>query len=259
MRDRNWKVLLVDDEPNNLLMLGAALKDLYTLSFATDGLKALDAVRKLRPDIVLLDIMMPRMDGYEVLRRLKAEPETAKIPVIFVTARTEPEEERKGLELGAADYLMKPISVSIAKARIKNQLELKNVRDHLEELVSERTADLEKSNTELKAEINTRKKTERLLRNSQGILRSVLDSFPEAAFVIDKSGNVLIANDVSTRTLDIKEGGQISESTIQKYLSLEEIETKKGSLGFALHQQKISKPRIHLQRKDLAPLALPRF
>ena len=224
MRDKNWKVLIVDDEPNNLLLLGRALKDQYDLSFATDGVMALDVIRKLRPDIVLLDIMMPRMDGYEVLRRLKAAPETAKIPVIFVTAKTAPVEERKGLELGAADYLSKPISVSIAKARIKNHLELKNIHDHLEELVGERTAELEKSNAELKTEIDSRKRMERLLRNNQDILRSVLDSFPEAAFVIDKSGKIIVANDVSTRTLDIKEGGQILDSTIRKYLSFTETE-----------------------------------
>jgi len=131
MEDNVWKVLVVDDEPNNLQLLGQILQDQYQLSFATDGAKALDAAWKVKPDIILLDIMMPEMDGYEVCRRLKADPETSKIPVIFVTAMGEMEDEHLGFEVGGVDYITKPVSAPIVLARVHNHLELKNAQDEL--------------------------------------------------------------------------------------------------------------------------------
>lgn len=136
------KVLVVDDEPNNLKLLGLILQDQYLLSFAIDGIKALDAAIKVKPDIILLDIMMPGMDGYETCRRLKANPETAKIPVIFVSAMGEVEDEQLGFEVGGVDYITKPVSVPIVTARVRTHLALYNQNQVLEEKVQERTEQL---------------------------------------------------------------------------------------------------------------------
>ena len=122
MNDKKWKVLVADDEPKNLWLLGQILKDHYQMSFATDGLKALDAVQKTKPDIILLSIIMPLMDGYEICRRLKGNPETANIPIIFLSALTEEEEKRKGMDLGAVDFITKPFDTSEIQTKVKEHL-----------------------------------------------------------------------------------------------------------------------------------------
>lgn len=130
-------VLLVDDSPVNLKILGEALKPLYQIRLATNGRKALEIVFSLSPpDLILLDIVMPEMNGYEVCRQLKSKITSRNIPVIFITSLGEEEEETKGLELGAVDYVTKPFSLPILKARIKTHLELKRHRDFLENLSS---------------------------------------------------------------------------------------------------------------------------
>ncbi len=127
-------VLIVDDIPTNLKILGTALKNDYHVKVTTTGEEALlIATSKNPPSIILLDIMMPEMDGYEICRRLKEAPETRDIPVIFITAMNEEKDEELGLTLGAIDYITKPFSIPIVKARIKNHLELKRYRDILKE------------------------------------------------------------------------------------------------------------------------------
>lgn len=138
------KVLIVDDTPENIQILMETLKGEYTIVAAINGQKALQmAAADPTPDIILLDIMMPGLDGYQVCEKLKADAKTANIPVIFVTAMSEAEDEQKGLDLGAVDYITKPIQPALVKSRVRNQLELKRHRDHLEELVKERTRELE--------------------------------------------------------------------------------------------------------------------
>ena len=105
MDDNARRVLIVDDEPNNLELMMRILGNDYSLAFAISGIEALEATEKLKPDIILLDIMMPEMDGYEICRRLKANAKTRDIPVIFVTAKGETDDETRGLELGAIDYM----------------------------------------------------------------------------------------------------------------------------------------------------------
>ena len=117
-------VLIVDDTETNIDLLVEVLGDEYELSVAMNGPDALEAVSETPPDIILLDIMMPGMDGYEVCRRLKAERAWSKIPVVFVTAMTEVEDEAKGFEVGAIDYIMKPISPPIVQARVRTHLAL---------------------------------------------------------------------------------------------------------------------------------------
>ena len=129
------KVLLVDDTPTHLRTLAAALRDEYQLVVATDGATALELARREAPDLVLLDILMPGMDGYEVCRQMKSDPELDRIPVIFITGKDEDADEILGLELGAVDYITKPFSLAIVRARVKTHLELKRYRDLLEDLL----------------------------------------------------------------------------------------------------------------------------
>jgi putative two-component system response regulator len=125
-------VLIVDDTPQNLTVLGELLQSEYRVRAANSGERALRAVGTLpRPDLILLDIMMPGMDGYEVLKRLRADAATRNIPVIFITAMTAEADEERGLELGAVDYITKPFSPAIVLARVHAQLELKQARDRL--------------------------------------------------------------------------------------------------------------------------------
>ena len=125
-------VLVVDDTPDNLTLMSGLLKDHYRVKLANNGEKALVAARAVPPpDVILLDVMMPGMSGYEVCERLKADPATRNIPVIFLTAMTAMEDEKKGLDLGAADYITKPISPPIVLARVKTQIENKSAADFL--------------------------------------------------------------------------------------------------------------------------------
>ena len=125
-------ILIVDDTPENIALISLLLKGEYRTKVATEGETALRlASTNGRPDLILLDVMMPGMDGYEVCRRLKENPKTADIPVIFLTARSDVEDERRGLELGAVDYIAKPISPPIVAARVRTHLQLKSARDFL--------------------------------------------------------------------------------------------------------------------------------
>ncbi len=120
-------VLVVDDTPTNVTVVSGVLKDTYRTKVATNGEKALAiASGPEKPDLILLDVMMPGMDGYEVCRRLKSNPATAEIPVIFLTAKTESGDEEKGFEVGAVDYIHKPFSAPIVLARVRTQLALQD-------------------------------------------------------------------------------------------------------------------------------------
>jgi len=127
-------ILIVDDTPANIEILGSILRAGYQILFATSGQDALELVAGQVPDLILLDVMMPEMDGYEVCRRLKADPRTRNVPVIFISSLSEEEDETRGLEVGAIDYISKPISAPIVKSRVRNHLELKRYRDMLENL-----------------------------------------------------------------------------------------------------------------------------
>lgn len=143
----NATVLVVDDEPSSLGLLSALLQPHFHVRVAHSGVEALRAVGMApRPDLVLLDVMMSEMDGYEVLAKLRESPASRDIPVIFVTAMDARDSERRGLELGAVDYIVKPINPAVVLARVRTQLDLKSARDRLgeqntqlEALVAERT------------------------------------------------------------------------------------------------------------------------
>ncbi|MBM4360249.1 MAG: response regulator [Deltaproteobacteria bacterium] len=151
-------ILVVDDIPDNITVLSGILRGDYDVRFATSGAKALEQIESSTPpDLVLLDVMMPTMDGLEVCAKVKANPARAHLPVIFVSALGEVEDEQKGLELGAVDYLTKPVSAPVVRARVKNHLELARAQARLaqenvllEEKVRERTVALVQANTELR-------------------------------------------------------------------------------------------------------------
>jgi phosphoserine phosphatase RsbU/P len=125
-------ILLVDDEPANIQIVNSILKDVYKTRIATSGAKALElANQEPAPDLILLDVMMPEMNGYEVCSRLKSDDRTRDIPVIFLTGQTEIEDETKGFEVGAVDYIHKPFSPAIVQARVHTHLVLRGIREQL--------------------------------------------------------------------------------------------------------------------------------
>jgi len=144
-------ILVVDDTPENLQLMNGLLKDDYKVKVANGGERALKlAVQDPKPDLILLDIMMPEIDGYEVCRRLKADPETRDIPVIFLTAKTQVEDEQMGFDMGCVDYITKPVSPPILMARVQTHLTLKSAADflkdknnYLESEVQRRTREVE--------------------------------------------------------------------------------------------------------------------
>lgn len=128
------RILVVDDIPANIKSLKGILANEYDVNFATDWQKGLELAERMRPDLILLDIMMPEMDGYEICRRLKSVPETKDIPVIFITALDGEADEERGLAIGGADYLTKPFRSAIVRLRVRNHLQMKLQRDRLEAL-----------------------------------------------------------------------------------------------------------------------------
>jgi len=174
-------VLIVDDDKINIDILAAALKGIYALGVATSGARVLQYVERALPDLILLDIVMPEMDGYEVCKSLKRNYRTKDIPIIFITGMTDTEDKAKGFELGAVDYITKPFDIVEVKARIRTHLALRQARAELEKInaelevrVQKRTAELFEANLLLTREIAEHKKAEeermqmeRLIRQSE--------------------------------------------------------------------------------------------
>lgn len=127
-------VLIVDDEVSNIEIMNAALEDEYEICFATSGEEAVTIAQTCLPDLILLDVLMPGIDGYEVCRRCKADPLIADVPIIFTTGLGDEESEAHGLLLGAIDYVVKPIHPAVVRARVHNHIEMKRMRDQLAEL-----------------------------------------------------------------------------------------------------------------------------
>ncbi|MFZ2959461.1 MAG: response regulator [Candidatus Ozemobacteraceae bacterium] len=156
-------ILVVDDTPTNIDVLAGILSPLYVIRVARDGIKALESVEKNPPDLILLDVMMPGLDGYEVCQRLKANPKTQRIPVLFVTAKGEDVDEDKGFEVGALDYLIKPVSPLVVLARVKTHLNLAAAQH-----------ELEKQNEALREVVRLREDVEQIVQHD---LKSPLTAF----------------------------------------------------------------------------------
>ncbi|MCM8729367.1 diguanylate cyclase [Hephaestia sp. GCM10023244] len=127
-------ILIVDDEISNIEIMNAVLEDEYDVCFAMSGEEALETARRAPPDLVLLDILMPGLDGFEVCKAIKSDPLLADIPIIFTTGLGDTEDEIRGLSLGAIDYVTKPVQPVILRARVSNHIELKRLRDQLADL-----------------------------------------------------------------------------------------------------------------------------
>jgi PAS domain S-box-containing protein len=216
-------ILVVDDQIINLKFLTATLTNYgYRVRPAISGELALETVRKVPPDLILLDIMMPKMDGYMVCQELKTRPETKDIPVIFISALDKAKDKVKAFSAGAVDYITKPFEVNevvarvqthLALRRMQKQLEKKNIQleqeiterkrvegklksyqDHLEELVEARTAELMKANENLHREIAERQKTETALQESGQFLQSTLDALSAHIAILDDQGLICAVN-----------------------------------------------------------------
>ena len=156
-QNKDFRILIVDDIPKNIQVLGnILLNEKYQISYTQNGKEALSLINTNKFDLILLDIMMPVMDGYEVCRKLKENAETRDIPIIFLTAKAEKESIIKGFNLGAQDYVTKPFNAEELLARVRTHLELKNkteqlqsINQILEKKVAERTAELKKANEQL--------------------------------------------------------------------------------------------------------------
>ena len=146
-RKKNSLILIVDDIPKNIQLLGNILSNHgYNIAVATNGKQALTIIEKKLPDLVLLDVMMPEIDGFEVCQRIKDNPASREIPVIFLTAKHEVEDKIRGFEVGGSDYVTKPFETAEVIARVRTHLQLKNALDtihqynqQLERIVDERT------------------------------------------------------------------------------------------------------------------------
>jgi len=178
------RILIVDDDLVSREKLRKIMDSFGQCIVVENGADALRvATSQNPPDLILLDIMMPEMDGYEVCKRLKANKSTSNIPVIFISSRSEEDDEAKGLGLGAVDYITKPFSPYIVKARVRTHLELKKHRNRLEELVNERTVELKKATKEMRVEISERKQAEKAMRVSEERYRLLVENANDAIFI----------------------------------------------------------------------------
>ncbi|MBJ6725013.1 ATP-binding response regulator [Geomesophilobacter sediminis] len=198
-------VLVIDDDPNNLAIITNLLEELhFTVLAAEDGESGLARAEYARPDLILLDIMMPGIDGFETCRRLKAQPATQDIPVICMTALAETEHKVRGFTAGAVDYITKPFQREEVLARVGVHLrlrgltlELTEANRSLERRVAERTADLETLNCELQREVEERRQTEEALRASERKFHAIFDHAFQLMGLMTPDGKILESNRTS--------------------------------------------------------------
>lgn len=188
------KILIVDDVPNNITVLTEILMSDYKMVCATNGKDALKLAVASVPDLILLDIMMPDMDGYEVCRQLKLNGRSKNIPIVFLSAKIEVEDEVKGLDLGAVDYISKPFSPVILKHKVRIHIELKAHRENLEEIIQERTIEISKSHDKLHKEVAERIQVQKSLIEQRAYFFQLFENSPQAIMIVEPDGRIVDVN-----------------------------------------------------------------
>lgn len=196
---QSGRILVVDDTAANLQLLTNLLtEEGYTVHPASDGALALQFVQNILPDLILLDIRMPGLDGYEVCRRLKADKKTSAVPIIFISILEDERDKVKGFREGAVDYITKPFQPEEVLARVKIHLSLKELTERLEQKVSERAEELVLANQRLEQELSERKQAEQNI----ALLNFALNNVNEAVFLIDEHARFHFVNEESCRVLN---------------------------------------------------------
>ena len=188
-------ILAVDDDPGCLAVLTSLLNSVgFRVSAVDSGELALASVEAQMPELILLDVRMPGLSGFDVCRRLKALEESRDIPIVFLSAANEGEEQLEGLRLGAVDFISKPFQPEELLARVRTQMDLIRLRRHLEHLVAQRTAELSTANELLQAEIAERRRTEQVLRESEERFRELANGAPVAIWITGTDQRLLFHN-----------------------------------------------------------------
>jgi DNA-binding response OmpR family regulator len=183
----HYHLLIIDDDVFHLQLMKKTLEKEYTVSIASTGIHGLDLAAERQPDLILLDLNMPGMDGYEVCKRLKENPVTRKIAVIFVSARDREDDECRGFSLGAVDYISKPINLQILNARIMAQLRIRQLLTQQKQQAESMIESLQQNSMEVESE------QERLRRENSGLM-AILDNLPEKVLVQDINRRISWAN-----------------------------------------------------------------
>ncbi|MCP3874753.1 MAG: EAL domain-containing protein [Desulfobacteraceae bacterium] len=188
------KILIVDDVPSNITVLTEILMTDYSIVCATNGKGAIKLAKSAKPNLILLDIMMPEMNGYEVCQQLKSSDQTKDILIIFLTAKNEEEDMVKGLELGAVDYISKPFSAVVLKHKLRIHIELKRHRENLEETIRKRTIEISKSHQELHQQMTERIQIQKKLIKQRAYFLHLFENSPQAIMIIESDGKVVEVN-----------------------------------------------------------------
>jgi len=209
------RVLVVDDVEENIDVLLEALGDSFEVAVAIDGESALESVAEQKPDLILLDIIMPGLSGYEVCKKLKDDEETSEIPIIFLTVLDEEQDEAKGLALGGIDYITKPFNPQLVKLRVINHLELKKYRDHLKDE-----------------------------------FRYIFDSLLEGFIRADMKGNILLANNIAAEMLGYDLEELMTKNLVRDIYLYHEDKAKQDIIKLLLDKKKLNNFEIILKQKS---------
>ena len=261
------RILIVDDTLQNIQVLGTVLREQnYQINVAQNGVQALEMVGKVAPDLILLDVMMPEMDGFEACKRLKADEKTKEIPIIFLTAKVETDDVVHGFEIGAIDYVTKPFNAIELLARVKTHLELRRLRQELlgysqqlEEKVAERTAEVQQAHKQLELQVRELDGRDRLahaqmeaatagngLEEILSVLQIVLNVDKAKIYLLDETGDELVVK----AALGLSEPGQLQlEEDLDDAASV-----ATGSLDIVARSLADGKPQIGDEGEGAVPM-----